>query len=143
MLADPDDPYWDAFWVYADEAPTYPLGWLFGDFVERSSDDPADVLTRHEIATEVSHRTNPQSPDYDPRAKRVARTMLMEMLAMERDAGVRLRTLSALWESCEIGDIEVADFLDDLLESEADPLVRPLMRTVIHCLRTGEGPCGD
>ncbi len=68
----------------------------------------------------------------------------MRMLPGETDAAVRLWLVGALWTTTAPGDLEVADFLTEQLDTEPNVRsVRPMMETVIRSMRTGEGPCGN
>ncbi len=68
----------------------------------------------------------------------------MRMLPGEPDAAVRLWLVGALWSTTAPGDLEVADFLAEQLRTEPNVrFVRPMMETVIRCMRTGEGPCDN
>lgn len=138
----PDAPQWDRLREYEISASELSTEQLVADFFDHQTDamDPESLLIRREIAS----RFNTISEDGSVDEKADARAKLMSMLPGETDAAVRLWLVGALWTTTVPGDLEVADFLTEQLKTEPNVRsVRPMMETVIRCLQTGEGPCGN
>ncbi len=113
---------------------------LAADFFDNQVDasDKQSLLIRREIGNRFNHISETGSPD----EKAVARDILMQMIPGEPDAAVRLWLVGALWSTVSAGNVEVGDFIEDQLKTERNiRSVRPLMETVLRCMRTGEGPC--
>jgi len=126
----PDDPQWVPVREYIDGADKRTAEQLFQDYLDHPGDNPADVMIRRNI------------PDYLARTpdKQRARELLMQMFPMESDAATRMGiAFSFAGEVCQPGDFEVADFLEQQLQTERNVrTARPAMEYVIRYLRTGE-----
>lgn len=136
----PEAPEWQPVREYEEFAGELSPSELASDFFDyqQLGLDPTSLLIRREIAS----RFNAISENGSEEEKAEARTELMGMLPGEPDAAVRLWLVGALWSTTKPGDLEVADFLTEQLAIEPNiRSVRPMMETVIRCLRTGEGPC--
>lgn len=115
---------------------------LVADFFDNQDRemDSEGLLIRREIAS----RFNSIAEDGTVEEKRAAKSNLMKILPGEPDAAIRLWLVGALWSTTAPGDLAVADFLTEQLQSEPNiRSVRPMMETVIRCMRTGEGPCDN
>ncbi len=126
----PDDAQWVPVRDYVEGADERTAEQLFQDYLDHPGDNPADVMIRRNI------------PDYLARTpdKQRARELLMQMLPMEPDAATRMGiAFSFANEVCQPGDFEVADFLEQQLQTEKNVrTARPAMEYVIRYLRTGE-----
>ena len=132
MRDNPDDPIWEPVRQYAANIEWLSPNELMRDYSQHDGDSPDESLVRREIALQIGKLAD----------KAQARGMFMQMLPGEKDAGVRAYIVGEFWTSCEIGDIEAAEFLETQLAKEPNVrVVRPLMEVAIQCLRTGEGPC--
>lgn len=127
LQAAPNDPAWR-------EISSFPLESLknpevaLETYAAHMSEAPADVLLRKrcvEIFTSISD-------------KPAIRAAMMRLLPLEPDFGIRGLLTSALVQSCEVGDLEAADLLSKLAESEDNLYhVRPWMENSAIYLRTG------
>ena len=138
----PDAPRWERLRNYEVSISDLSTEQLVADFFDYQTDamDPENLLIRRDIAS----RLNAISEDGSIDEKLDVRAKVMSMLPGEPDAAVRLWLVGALWATTAPGDLEVADFLAEQLKTEPNVRsVRPMMETVIRCMRTGEGPCGN
>lgn len=136
----PDDPMWLDVSEYEAMAAELSPSELAADFLTFQEDalDPVNLLIRREIAS----RFNTISESGTAEEKAEARLQIMDIFPGEPDAAVRLWLVGALWSTTAPGDLEVADFLTEQLAAEPNiRSVRPMMETVIRCMRTGAGPC--
>lgn len=122
----PSDSRWSRVDDYEKGVNAKSLEQLWTDYQAASTDDPADLLIRREIASNLASRTD----------KIGARAMLMRMLPIENDAGVRVYVVGGMTDVCDQGDLEAAKFLEDYLPHETNILyIRPLVRSSIRYLR--------
>ena len=125
----PDDPKWAPIAEFNAQLSHRTEAELFEDFLDHLSDDPVDARIRSSIPHALGRSSD----------KRQARSLLMQMLPLETDFGVRQQIVGRLSDVCNPGDLEVADFLEDHLRIETNVrVVRPMMEYVIRYLRTGE-----
>jgi len=136
----PDAPEWQRVRDYEAIVDALSPEQLAADFFDNQVDasDEQSLLIRREIGNRFNHISETGSPD----EKAVARDLLMQMIPGEPDAAVRLWLVGALWSTVSAGNTEVGDFIEEQLKTEPNiRSVRPLMETVLRCMRTGEGPC--
>lgn len=125
----PDDPQWAPVRDYVDRVTERTAEELFQDYLDHAGDNPADLMIRRASADHLGSTSD------KPRA----RELLMQMLPMEQDAVIRMSMVFGFTESCQPGDFDVADFLEQQLQTEKNyRSVRPAMEYVIRYLRTGE-----
>lgn len=125
----PNDPRWRAFERYVEAIDARSAQELRADFFAHLTDQPDDLLIRREIARHIGQCADTEN----------ARRILMELIPGEPDFVIRQRLVGGLMDVCEVGDVEVADFLEQRLAEEDNiRFVRPMMRYVLRYLRTGE-----
>lgn len=135
-------PQWQRVRDFEELAPQLSQEKLMAELFDDQTDptDPRNLLNRLEIGSIF----NGIADNGTAEEKATARELLMQMLPGEPDAGVRLYLVGALWGTAYPGDIEVAEFLEEQLKTEPNiRSVRPMMETIVRCMRTGEGPCDD
>jgi hypothetical protein len=134
--ASPDDPRWAEVRALEDQAKGKAPGKLLELYTLHFGDVPDDVLSRRIIVDEIVEGTRDAA---NAPYMRAARDVLMQILPAESDHSIRLFATMAFYDTCQVGDIEAADFLDAMAENERnDYTVRPMMEYLAHCLRTGE-----
>jgi hypothetical protein len=69
-----------------------------------------------------------------------ARAALAEIVGVDPDFSIRLVATMGLGQVCQVGDTEIADYLDGLAAAEPHLLnVKPTMEYTSDYLRTGTG----
>jgi len=102
---------------------------LVAAFEQHASMEPADLVIRRKIATELGFAGEPAT----------AREALLRLLPLEPDPSIRMYLAFSLSEVCPAGDEEAASLLEDLASSETNVLrVRPMLEYLAFYIRTGE-----
>lgn len=93
------------------------------------ADDPEDLLLRKWCVDAL----------FALEDKAARREICMRLLPAETDFGLRALLTSALVQSCEVGDEEAAELLEELAKRESNIFhVRPWMENSVIFLRTGQ-----
>jgi len=124
-----DAPEWATAREYLRRVESLSVTQLLSDYRNHLTDQPNDVVIRRIIVDHLEHVQD----------RTAARSALLEMVAREPDYFIRLRLVGSFSTVCNVGDQEVADYLDALAETETNLLhVRPMMEYVAYVLRTGQ-----
>lgn len=126
-----DAPQWAGVNEFRSAAPSMSVAQLLAEYERRPGDSPSDTVIRRMVVHHLHHNAAD---------KRAARDALLQILnANERDHSIRLMTVMALGDVCEVGDIAAADALLAHAQREPNLLrVRPMMQYLENYLRTGE-----
>ena len=127
----PEAQRWSKYRAFREALPGYSPTELLEQYRQHLSDEANDVLIRENVVRSLHIEEGP--------GREQARGALMEILLNEPDRSIRLHATGTLGQICEVGDTEVADFLDTLAETEPYVLVvRAAMEYIAEYLRTGE-----
>lgn len=127
---DPQAPEWRAVRQFSARLETMSADELYQAYLAHPTDSPTDLLIRRLATIEMFRCTGADRP--------AARKALLQIVATEQDAGIRMYAAMSLSEVCSVGDDEAAGELEALAEVEPDLLmVRPMLEYVGQYLRTG------
>ena len=130
---DPNAPEWAPVKRYHSGTPVgeQTVGRLARDYWNHDTESASDLVIRRSIAMALNGRHG--------ESREQARAALLDMIPAEPDWAIRLYLAGALLDVCDVGDTEVADFLE--AESQHEPhffVVKPMMQYMSYYLRTGE-----